>query len=840
MAVTFADIAIEPNSGIDEYRRAESPDRDALFDVLRQQPTYTFDDLPATPLKSRGAPGVALFDYDGDGDEDIYVTNGPGAANSLYQNQLVETGETRFVDVATAAGVAAISQDSSGVSYGDIDNDGDLDLLVLGVGTPNRLFENQGNGTFVDITEASNIGGDETFSTSASFGDVNGDGLIDIAISNTFNLDNQVPIFAEPFALNEPNQLLINQGDNTFVDASESSGLTNISSLSPGAATISWAIAMVDYDLDGDLDIIHADDQAAILPTELGGVDRGYIQIFNNDGTGQFTNVTAALNLDVAGAWMGLSFGDFNGDGRLDLFASNFGNFGGSILGGEVANVDFASRWYLQQEDGTFLDPGLGAVGETPFGWGTSTLDYDNDGDTDILFHGGLDVGPYVDATNPGALLANDGAANFSYDTAALANSTDHQRRNVQGVAVGDLNSDGFVDIVSVSNFDTPEPLPVLPIPTTFGSAFDGVAGFVPTFTPTENPGEFVPSGFELPDGTLSVELSSADNGNNWVEVSALGTVGLTAAGRVNRDGIGAVFSFTPEGGQVALQPILGGSSYASQDSLAANFGLGTAEAGTIEVLWPGGTRNRLYDVAAGSRITFPEIPVSFDDPTISAEDYAEIVAGSLEDLVDRGLLDANLATDLEASAIRAFRETRGITDDGGRVIRGTAGDDAIAITAGNRRVVFAGRGDDLVTVATRRNNIFGGSGDDTFLAAASEGRNRFSGGKGDDLFVLGAGGDRFLGGAGDDRFEAGAGSGNNRLRGGAGADIFALVSGPQELPFAANTIVDFTAGEDFLSVPGLGFADLEFADNDILIDGAVVATLTGVDTAMLTLGDFV
>ena len=129
------------------------------FDALKRQPAYTINDVFATPFKPRGAPGVALLDFDSDGDLDIFVTNGPGRCKSLYSNQLKETGKTTFVDVAMAAGVCAADMDATGVCFGDIDNDGFPDLLVLGRNEPNRLFRNQGNGTFVDITAQSGVGG---------------------------------------------------------------------------------------------------------------------------------------------------------------------------------------------------------------------------------------------------------------------------------------------------------------------------------------------------------------------------------------------------------------------------------------------------------------------------------------------------------------------------------------------------------------------------------------------------------------------------------------------------------------------------------------------------------
>ncbi|AKV02702.1 ASPIC/UnbV domain-containing protein [Labilithrix luteola] len=371
--ISFDDISLKASSGL-AWRRKASATR-AAYDAVKVKPFMSQLELNQTPLKSRGAPGVALLDYDGDGDVDIYVTNGPGRANSLFQNQLAQTGQAKFIDVALTAGVGAADQDSTGVCYGDIDNDGDEDLFVLGRMEPNRLFRNDG-GTFSEIATSANVGGGSLGHASCTMGDINNDGLLDILVANSFDWARQDAIYTQYFGYNHRNQLYINRGANHFDEVLGSTGADKLANMPPGDSTISWAAAFVDIDQDGDVDIIHADDQAAMAPRSFGGVDRGYLQTFKNNGTGQFTNVTASMGLNSVSQWMGLAFGDLNSDGIIDMFATSMGAYFIPQVGMPIPKELTASRWWIGGANG-FTDPGRGALGTTPTAgaraWRTTT-----------------------------------------------------------------------------------------------------------------------------------------------------------------------------------------------------------------------------------------------------------------------------------------------------------------------------------------------------------------------------------------------------------------------------------------------------------------------------------
>lgn len=414
---------------------------------------------------------------------------------------------------------------------------------------------------------------------------------------------------------------------------------------------------------------------------------------------------------------------------------------------------------------------------------------------------------------------------------------------------MGDLNRDGFVDIVSVSNFNLPESVPLESLEN-LGSTFDETALSVQTFLPTDNNNEFVFAGLEFPNGTLAVEVNSADNHNSWVEVEVLGSVDLTTGGRTNRDGIGSVVFFTPEDSDTVIQPILGGSSFLSQDSLAANFGLGSESSGTVEVLFSGGVRNRLYDVEEFERVIFPEIPVSFDGDFESLSEYETLVSNAISELVDSEVLTEDEGKRFFSSAVRAFVETQAESDN---VLAGTPGDEELVGSSSNE-TIYALAGNDTVAGGLGNDTIFGGEGDDILRGDRN---HRSSGGSigGDDLIYGGLGNDRIGGKGGNDQIygEGGddkvwgdngndtiwGGNGDDTLSGGAGNDIFVLTRDE-----GIDQIADFQIGEDLIGLAGsISFSELSFNSDGgntlISLENETLAILNNLDSSNLTESSF-
>ena len=641
--VSFTDVARDPamNLAFERARSRAYDDLLAFYDRSLATPFAIEEVLASTPHRPGGFPGVALIDHDGDGDLDIYVTNGPGAANGLFSNQLVETGHFGFVDRSETSGADATDLDSNGVCFGDLDNDGDDDLYVLGR---------------VEVMAHGAEGGARSH-ISCSMGDIDGDGLLDIAVSNIFALDNALALVAVPYALNQRNQLFRNEGGLRFADVSERSGIHDMNlggTLDPRPPTISWAVAIVDVDRDGDADIVFGDDQAGLPNAARGGFDRGYVQVFLNDGSGTFSNAPVALNGFSSAAWMGLGFGDLDCDGALDIFASNLGEYMFPALGTPTELGAEATRWLLGNGDGSFTDPQVGTA--TAFGWGNGVADLDNDGDQDLLYHGAMDLNAVITHDNPGVVLENqDCSAIFVENLTAFRG--DYTERGTQGVATGDLDRDGYVDVVTVSNHIVDPAIPFVLSPARYGSALDASANFYLTMLPDPATGLLRFGGVETRPGNLTVEINDGE-GAAAVTFAPLGSVGLTRGATVNRSGIGAVVSFTPRAGRTATMPVVGGSSFTSQHAREAHFGMGGARAGTVEVHWPGGVRNRLYGVRAGEHLVLPEIPCSIDaGGPLGA--HLRCVRRALQDLRRAGVVSRQQAVRHLVSAAAAFVDER-------------------------------------------------------------------------------------------------------------------------------------------------------------------------------------
>ena len=476
--------------------------------------------------------GAAWGDYDNDGDLDLYVAY--TGTNILYRNN----GDGTFTDVAVEAGVD-YHGNTYGVVWGDYDNDGDLDLYLANYGNSSKLddcgeanvlYRNNGDGTFTDVTAEAGVG-DSGHSTGAAWGDYDNDGDLDLFVAN-------LGILIHPFYKNETSRLYRNNGNGTFTDVTLELNLTvGVEGIFktgrlPVRAGCYFTPLWFDCDLDGDLDLFITTAYFSVSPLYL------------NDGPPNytFTEVTKEAGLWRFGSGMGAAVGDYDNDGDLDLYVAGFEE----------------NRLWRNNGDGTFTDVAkeTGVIG-LEVGWGCAFFDFDNDGDLDLFVANGAvdwkastEVGRERWSRN--RLYRNNGDGTFT-DVTKLAIG-DHIS-NSKGLAVGDFDNDGDLDIYIVNVND----INVL--------LRNDIANFI---------------------------------GNNWIKVKLQGILS-------NKDGIGAIVGIT-SGSLIQIRQVLSESSYLSQNSLDVEFGLANHPVvDRIEVRWPSGIVQVLTNVEVNQTITITE-----------------------------------------------------------------------------------------------------------------------------------------------------------------------------------------------------------------------------------------
>jgi hypothetical protein len=497
--------------------------------------------------------GVALFDYDGDGLLDIYLVNGaempslvktdPKYSNRLFHNN----GDGTFTEVTEHAGVAGAGY-GMGVAVGDYDNDGWPDLFVANVnGT--QLFHNNGDGTFTDVTAKAGLSGAthsgrKMWSIAAGWFDYNRDGLLDLFVVNYVDWDPRY----EPACMGlngrgycHPdsfppltNTLYRNNGDGTFTDVSAETGISKVEGRGMG-------VAFADYDNDGWPDIFVANDNSPnLLFHNLGGKRFEEVGIqagvaYNEDG-----NVLAG---------MGVDFRDVNNDGLPDIWHT------------AIENETFPL--YLNNGKGAFVNAGqqsrLANLTRLMSGWSNGIVDLDNDGWKDLVVARSnvMDnieqISRHFRYAEPNSVFRNLGNGQFE-DVSAAAGADFTRPAPHRGLAYGDLDNDGRVDLVI----------------TALGAP-------------------------------VSVLRNVTQTHNHWILLKLVGT-------KSNRMGLGAQIRVTTDDGRRLYNEATTSTGYAASSDPRVHFGLGGSRViREIEIRWPSGTRQLLHDVTADRLMVITE-----------------------------------------------------------------------------------------------------------------------------------------------------------------------------------------------------------------------------------------
>ncbi len=508
--------------------------------------------------------GVALFDCDNDGRLDIFLPNGapyddptpkgfiPKKTGPQYWDRLYhQEPDGTFKDITEQSGLKGYGYDM-GVAVGDYDNDGYEDIYVTGYGG-NHLYHNNGNCTFTDVTQQAGVGG-SGWSSSAAWVDLDNDGLLDLVVARYVTWDwNDVWCgehrpgyrgYCHPDVF-PPISMLVyhNDGNGHFTEVSHKLGLDK-----PAKAL---GLAIGDYDQDGRIDLFVANDSM-----------QEFLFHQKKDGTFEEVGLDSGVAVNDEGqtyAGMGVDFADYNNDGWPDLVVT------------DLANQRYAL--YENAGDGTFNyttgSSGLGGISLLHSGWSAHFVDYDNDGWKDLLIAQGHDLDtiqltfPQLRYKEPMMLLRN--VHGRFVDVAGVSSEIFKDAWVGRGMAIGDINNDGRIDAVVSTN-----------------------------------------------GGPAHVLLNETETHNHWITLKLTGH-------KSNRDGIGAqVKIVTASGDQWAT--VSTASGYMSSSDPRVHFGLGTATmVNRIEIRWPSGIQQVLLNVPCDRQVNIDE-PAKSESPTPVAQ----------------------------------------------------------------------------------------------------------------------------------------------------------------------------------------------------------------------------